>query len=329
MYLNICGLLLLIEFRSGTTGEGYKYIRVMLCQRREPVVGDKFSFMHGQKGTVGIKSRSIDMPFNSQGIAPDIIMNALALPSRMTIAMLIEMWSGKVILSTSPLHKIKLGTEVLNMKDDDECGNDVDADVKNADAKFKSETGQKFKDQFYHPDAPGVIDATPYKKGFDKKIIAEEMRKYGFEYGDEYMTDGVTGKRLRCFAFFGPAFSQRLKHFVIDKMHSRAKGPRTTLTRQPLEGRALGGGLRFGVMERDCTLGQGASRLVRDRLYVCSDAYNFPVCRICGVVVDIESEGCKICSLSNVVDVRIPYGTKLVNQELEALNIIPRILSNQ
>ena len=96
------------RIQTGISSEGYKYIRLKTVQRREPIIGDKFAARHGQKGTVGTKEKAINLPFNSKGITPDIIMNSLALPSRMTIAMLIEMWCGKVVTSTSILHKVKV-----------------------------------------------------------------------------------------------------------------------------------------------------------------------------------------------------------------------------
>lgn len=320
------------RIQVGTTGEGYQYIRVMLAQRRVPIVGDKFSARHGQKGTIGKLVAQEDLPFDSQGVTPDIIVNSLAFPSRMTIAMLMELLSGKVIISTSRLHKISV-EEALG---DDSHLSEAKGEAKGKKDACKTEKlSDAFVSSFLSPTDPTCIDATPFRTpdNGERKIdiIRAEMAKYGFDCGDEQMTDGVTGKLLRCLIFFGPVFYQRLKHFAIDKVHGRAKGGRTTLMRQPKEGRAQGGGLRMGVMERDCVLGQGAACFERDRLMICSDEFKMWVCDICGIQAHTENKGqtkeCKICGTNQVTLRRLPYGTKLVNQELMAMNIVSRVLN--
>ena len=97
-------------------------------------------------------------------------------------------------------------------------------------------------------------DATPFTEA--SKTIAEDVCKalgmHGYEStGKETLMNGMTGENMGMF-FIGPVYYQRLKHLVSDKMHARATGPVTTLTRQPLEGRSRDGGQRFGEMERDC-----------------------------------------------------------------------------
>ena len=131
--------------------------------------------------------------------------------------------------------------------------------------------------------------------------------------------------------FFGPTYYQRLKHMVDDKIFSRARGPVQILTRQPTEGRARSGGLRFGEMERDCMISHGAAIFLKERLFDVSDKYRVHICEQCGLIAqaDLQSQNykCKLCQNVNynISQVFIPYACKLLFQELMAMHITPRM----
>ena len=245
------------------------------------------SSRHGQKGTVGNIIPECDMPYTKDGLRPDIIINPHAIPSRMTIGQLKETILGKVLIE-------------LGMFGD----------------------GTSFGD-------------------LDVKTIAEELQKVGYEsYGNEIMYNGLTGEQFETSVFIGPVFYQRLKHMVNDKQHSRSIGPMVNLTRQPAEGRARDGGFRMGEMEKDGLLAHGVSRFCRERLFDVSDKYSVHVCKKCGMIAQYNDKGfamqkstftvhkCSMCeNTTEFAYVEMPYAFKLMAQELQTINCVPRLLT--
>ena len=261
-------------------GEGYNFAKVRIRATRKPVIGDKFSSRHGQKGTVGNIIPECDMPFTANGVRPDIIINPHAIPSRMTIGQLKETVLGKVL--------VELGL---------------------------------------------FGDGTAFGE-FDVKDICNELIKLGYEaHGNELLHNGLTGEQHECSVFMGPVFYQRLKHMVNDKSHSRSIGPMVNLTRQPAEGRSRDGGLRFGEMERDCMVSHGASRFTKERMYDVSDKYSVHICKKCGLIASYNDKmhihHCHTCdNRTDFAYVEMPYACKLIFQELNTMNIAPRIMTD-
>lgn len=144
---------------------------------------------------------------------------------------------------------------------------------------------------------------------------------HGFSYsGKDILYSGLTGEPLNCFVFSGPMFYQRLKHMVVDKIHARSRGPKTPLTRQPMEGRSKDGGMRLGEMERDCLVGFGASCLLLERLMISSDLFLASICGKCGYLG--MKDFCQYCGDgNNMSDIKMPYAFKLLTQELMSMNI--------
>jgi DNA-directed RNA polymerase II subunit RPB2 len=261
-------------------GEGYSFVKIRMRIDRVPEIGDKFSSRHGQKGTCGMILDPEDMPQTADGIVPDIIINPHCIPSRMTIAQLMETLLGKAACMLGCLG-----------------------------------------------------DGTPFN-AVSVEGIAKILRdQLGMNpYGNEILYNGYNGRMMDTSIFIGPCFYQRLRHCSADKLHSRASGPLVMLTRQPAEGRAREGGLRFGEMERDCVAAHGIADFTKERLNECSDAFRCFSCRECGLLaVANPTEGLWLCrgcgNTTNFSAVQIPYASKLLFQELETMSISSRLIT--
>ena len=280
--------------RADATGRKKVNVRAAsVCVRsaRIPIIGDKFSSSHGQKGTIGMVYRQEDMPFTADGMVPDIIINPHAFPTRMTVSQPIEALSALVTCLT---------------------GKFFDA------SPLQSEMGR------------GVARET-----FIREYLCEELKKRGMHpMGDVAMIHGMTGELMQHLVFMAPVYYSRLKHMIEDKEYTRARGPVNSTTRQPTEGRSKGGGLRFGEMERDSSIGSGCASFINDRLSKNSDAYATPICKSCGIFGVVRTPNgfrCRDsrCVGNTIVKVLVPYSLILFFKELLCMNITPRIRVKQ
>ena len=197
-------------------------------------------------------------------------------------------------------------------------------------------------------DCTAFVNNGPKHEVFGKLLV-----NCGFHSsGEEVFYDGMTGRQIETNIFVGPTYYMRLKHMVKDKINYRAKGPRTLLTRQTVQGRANDGGLRIGEMERDCILSHGACNFLQESMLVRGDLYYMAVCNKTGMTA-IYNEN-KNLFLSPAADgpiqftnitrfnanidhvtrfgrefsiIKIPYSFKLLMQELGTMNIQMRIIT--
>ena len=255
----------------------------------------------GQKGTVGLVLPERDMPFTKDGVRPDLIINPHAIPTRMTIGQLLEMLLAKGAVSYGAFG---------------DC------------TAFNNQDINKV------------------------KSYGEHLNKMGFHStGNEIMYNGMTGEQIETEIFIGPTYYMRLKHMVKDKINYRALGPNAALTRQPVSGRANDGGLRIGEMERDSMVGHGISNFLKESMMERADKYFMAVCNKTGMLAiynpsknlfmspmadgpiafhgangDLRLE--KITKFGREFSiVSIPYSMKLFMQELQAMNIQMRLIT--
>ncbi|MDR0912523.1 MAG: DNA-directed RNA polymerase subunit B [Methanobrevibacter sp.] len=173
------------------------------------------------------------------------------------------------------------------------------------------------------------VDGTPFNTELEDEV-KQTLKDNGFESaGCESLYNGMTGERIGVEIFIGVAYYQRLHHMVTDKIYARSRGPVQVLTRQPTEGRAREGGLRFGEMEKDCLMAHGAASTIKERLLEGSDKYEAVVCSKCGMFA-IEDKihdkvYCPICGDVETFPVEIPYAFKLLLDELKSLLVFPKI----
>uniref|UniRef100_A0A6A7FXU3 DNA-directed RNA polymerase subunit beta n=1 Tax=Hirondellea gigas TaxID=1518452 RepID=A0A6A7FXU3_9CRUS len=268
-------------------------IGMKLRYRRNPMIGDKFSSRHGQKGTLSQLWPQESMPFTDSGMTPDILINPHAFPSRMTIGMFIESMAGKV-----------------------GCLN----------GEYQDGTPFRFSDK---------------RNSTAVDFFGSKLVKNGFNYyGSEPMYSGISGEIMEVDIFIGMVYYQRLRHMVADKSQVRSTGPIDKITRQPLKGRKMHGGIRFGEMERDSMLAHGTSYLLQDRLLNCSDHHIAIACKQCGSIISpIPTQSaldgydpnirsvpsnfrCQSCETSKFCcTITIPFVLRYLCNELAAMNI--------
>ena len=168
-----------------------------------------------------------------------------------------------------------------------------------------------------------ISDGTPFT-GQKAHEFEEQLQEMGFSYdGKETMYHGITGEKMDAKIYIGSMYYLKLKRMVKNLIHARASGKVALLTRQPIEGRARGGGLRLGEMEQQALAGHGASLLLKERYD--SDKTMIHICQDCGNMGYEDSirnkTVCSMCGGSEAEPVEVSYAFKLLVDELLGLGI--------
>ena len=213
----------------------YKFekIYIFIAQIRKIQVGDKIAGRHGNKGIISRILPRQDMPFLPDGTPVDIILNPLGVPSRMNVGQLYECLLGLAG------HKLNRRFKILPF--DEMYGQEISRILINK--KLRQASIENNEAWLFNPYAPG-------------KMV---------------LIDGRTGHEFENPITVGNAYMLKLIHLVDDKMHSRATGPYSLVTQQPLGGKAQHGGQRFGEMEVWALEGFGAAFTLKELLTIKSD----------------------------------------------------------
>ncbi|MDD3592092.1 MAG: DNA-directed RNA polymerase subunit beta [Sulfurovum sp.] len=255
---------------SGVT----KLVKVYIATKRKLKVGDKMAGRHGNKGIVSNIVPEIDMPYMEDGTPVEIILNPLGVPSRMNIGQILEVHLGLVGKN--------LGNQIQEMFDSNQADFVEKLRAKMIEianvAKLMNakETLEKMSDEElirYGRDwSKGVKFAAPVFEGvnqveFDKLF---ELAKIESD-GKMVLYDGKTGEKMLERVNVGYMYMLKLHHLVDEKVHARSTGPYSLVTQQPVGGKALFGGQRFGEMEVWALEAYGASHILKEMLTIKSD----------------------------------------------------------
>ncbi|BBG66685.1 DNA-directed RNA polymerase beta subunit [Hydrogenimonas sp.] len=251
-----------------------KLVKVYVTTKRKLKVGDKMAGRHGNKGIVSNIVPEMDMPYLEDGTPVEIILNPLGVPSRMNIGQILEVHLGLV--------GKRLGEQIQAIFDEKK-----DDFVKELRAKMteiadvaklmnaKEMLGNMSDEELikYARDwSKGVRFATPVFESVNAEEFAKlfEMAKMDSD-GKSVLYDGKTGERMQERVNVGYMYMLKLHHLVDEKMHARSTGPYSLVTQQPVGGKALFGGQRFGEMEVWALEAYGAANVLKEMLTIKSD----------------------------------------------------------
>ena len=251
-----------------------KYVKVYIATKRKLKVGDKMAGRHGNKGIVSTIVPEVDMPYMADGRSVDVCLNPLGVPSRMNIGQILEMHLGMAGRELG--HQIQ---EIFESKQADfveQLRAKLSSIAAVAGLMALEKAVESMDDESllrYARDwSRGVRFATPIFEGVNAEEFAKlfELAKLDSD-GKTVLYDGKTGERMKERVNVGYMYILKLHHLVDEKVHARSTGPYSLVTQQPVGGKALFGGQRFGEMEVWALEAYGASAVLKEMLTIKSD----------------------------------------------------------
>jgi len=247
-----------------------KIVKVYLAIKRKIQPGDKMAGRHGNKGVISAIKPIEDMPYDENGVAVDICLNPLGVPSRMNVGQIMEIHLGLAAkgLGEKIDRMIKEQQEIAKLRELlNEIYNGGDGRIEDFDSFSDAEIlelGNNLRG--------GVPMATPAFDGAKEAEIKRMLRLADLpDSGQMTLYDGRTGEAFDRQVTVGYMYMLKLNHLVDDKMHARSTGSYSLVTQQPLGGKAQFGGQRFGEMEVWALEAYGAAYTLQEMLTVKSD----------------------------------------------------------
>ena len=251
-----------------------KLVKIYIATKRKLKVGDKMAGRHGNKGIVSNIVPEIDMPYTKDGKSIDIILNPLGVPSRMNIGQILEVHLGMLGKKLGKQIEDIFNQQKETMVSELRAKMIEIADV--AQLMNAKETLSKIDDdeliKYARDWAKGIKFATSVFEGTNQEEFAKlfELAKMDSD-GKTELYDGRTGERMLERVNVGYMYMLKLHHLVDEKVHARSTGPYSLVTQQPVGGKALFGGQRFGEMEVWALEAYGASHILKEMLTIKSD----------------------------------------------------------
>ncbi len=251
-----------------------KLVKVYIATKRKLKVGDKMAGRHGNKGIVSTIVPEVDMPYLPNGKSVDIALNPLGVPSRMNIGQILESHLGLVGLRLGDQiqeifdRKQKDFLKELRAKMLEICSIPRLANEKEFIKSLSDEELLNYARDW----SKGVKFSTPVFEGVNIEEFSKlfKMAKIDMD-GKTELYDGRTGEKIAERVHVGCMYMLKLHHLVDEKVHARSTGPYSLVTQQPVGGKALFGGQRFGEMEVWALEAYGAAHTLREMLTIKSD----------------------------------------------------------